>query len=129
MIWAHFYGEWPTDEIDHINGNRNDNRIKNLRQVSRQENSRNMAAPSSNTSGVVGVCFCNTRMMWMSYINLMGKMRHLGFFNSFNDAVAKRKAAERQFGFHKNHGRSEAWAAKKMRSQRAKNEMAGRNNP
>lgn len=56
LIWAWYYGEWPTEYLDHINGNRDDNRIENLRQVDHYGNMQNKTAPmKNNTSGYLGV--------------------------------------------------------------------------
>src|SRR3546814_10359716 len=55
VIWAIVFGESPVAQIDHINGDRSDNRLKNLRAVSIQQNRRNMRRPRRNTSGCLGV--------------------------------------------------------------------------
>jgi hypothetical protein len=102
---AHFYGSWPEDDTDHINGNRSDNRISNLRPVTRSTNCRNAALPSHNTSGVVGVHFAKRQNRWMAHIKTKGKFRFLGYFDAKADAIAARKAAEIEHGFHPNHGR------------------------
>ena len=51
VAWAIYYGEWPKAMLDHINGNRADNRIVNLRTVSPVQNSQNQRPHKSNTSG------------------------------------------------------------------------------
>lgn len=108
IIWLWVHGEWPEGEIDHINGNRADNRIENLRVVDRQGNTRNLAARSDNTSGVTGVSYAKRDGVYLAYITVDKKVRVLGRFDSFDDAVAARKAAEKKHGFHPNHGRSAA---------------------
>ena len=55
VIWAICHGKWPTAQIDHINGDRHDNKIKNLRSVSNAENMRNRKTSEVNTTGVMGV--------------------------------------------------------------------------
>jgi hypothetical protein len=105
VIWAIFHGEWPRGQIDHINGNPSDNRIKNLRDVTNEENHRNMKTRSDNTSGVMGVFFYKTRKKWEAYIKTDGRKKHLGYFANIDDAIAARKAAEIKYGYHKNHGR------------------------
>lgn len=102
LIWKLLYGEDPL-EIDHINGNRSDNRITNLRSVSRLENMRNAKRRSSNASGVTGVFWLKDRSKWRAYIS----KKTLGEFNKFEDAVAVRKQAEKEYGYHPNHGRGE----------------------
>ena len=105
LIWAVYHGEWPTCEIDHINGVRTDNRIQNLRQVSSSENSKNMKRRADNKSGVMGVFWYARKSKWIAYINSEGKRTHIGSFGTKSDAVAARKRAERDLGFHRNHGR------------------------
>lgn len=105
IAWAIFFGTWPDGEIDHINGNRTDNRIKNLRAVSSSENSKNSSVPRTNTSGVVGV-YWNTRdARWLAQIKVSRKQIYLGQFRDFDDAVKARKEAEKKYGFHPNHGK------------------------
>jgi len=102
LIWKLLYGEDPV-EIDHINGNRSDNRITNLRSVSHLENTRNSKRRSGNTSGVTGVFWLKDRSKWRVSIS----QELLGEFNKFEDAVAARKQAEKEHGYHPNHGRGE----------------------
>ena len=104
--WAHFHGAWPSAQIDHINGDRTDNRIENLRCVENAINAKNMARSSRNTSGVTGVFWAAHVGKWTAQIWNDGKARHLGLFDSFAEAVAVRKRAERDAGYHANHGRA-----------------------
>lgn len=106
VIWAIVHGEWPTNHIDHISGVRNDNRIENMRDVTRQENGRNVAKPTCNTSGVIGVYWHKATGKWTAAICVNRKLKHIGLFASFDDAVAARKCAEAALGFHTNHGRA-----------------------
>ena len=103
--WAIYFGECPVDEIDHINGICSDNRIKNLRSVSRSENMKNQKLRLRNTSGVCGVHWHSAKGKWQAYITSQGKNIHLGYFTDKDDAIAARKAAEVKYGFHANHGR------------------------
>lgn len=105
VIWAMVHGAWPADQLDHINGVRDDNRIKNLRAVTNQENGRNKKLPSDNTSGVMGVGWHKPACKWAAQINVSGRCVYLGVFTKKDDAIAARKAAEVKFGFHENHGR------------------------
>lgn len=103
VAWALHFGAWPGGEIDHINGVRHDNRMANLRCVDRQENARNLSVTSGESRGVYWYA---PTSRWVSKIYNAGKMLHLGYFKSRDDAVAARRAAERKYGFHENHGRA-----------------------
>ncbi len=73
-------------DIDHINGNKSDNRIDNLRLATFSENSWNAEKRSDNTSGHKGVSFDKRRGVWVAYINAYGKRKHLGRFYLIEDA-------------------------------------------
>lgn len=103
VIWAFHYGKWPEGQIDHINGDRADNRIKNLRVVSSEVNGKNKSLRSDSKSGCLGVRYAKNR--WRAAITIKGKNIHLGTFIDRQDAVTARKDAEKVYGFHKNHGR------------------------
>lgn len=98
-------GNLPKNQVDHINGNKSDNRIKNLRQVSNKENAKNQKLRVTNTSGVVGVSFHSIYKKWQASICCNYKYVYLGRFKDFFEAVCARKSAEVRFGFHENHGR------------------------
>jgi hypothetical protein len=106
VIIAMTTGHWPKREIDHIDGNRSNNRLANLREVTPQQNTRNSARRKDNKTGAVGVYWFRRTRRWCASITVAGKQRHLGYFGSFTEAAAARKAAERKVGFHPNHGRS-----------------------
>lgn len=105
LAWAIHHGEEPCEQVDHINGERADNRIVNLRVVSASDNSRNQKVRSNNTTGVMGVNWHPARRRWVSNIYADGRRVHLGYFHSFDDAVIARKRAEKANNFHPNHGR------------------------
>lgn len=91
-------------EIDHINGNGCDNRLTNLRLVDATGNRRNQKIRHNNRSGATGVCWHTAAGKWTATIGVNGKHRYLGLFEEFKHAVAARKAAEWELGFHKNNG-------------------------
>lgn len=105
VIWALHYGKWPDQDIDHISGDRTDNRIANLRCVSRAENCRNKTRQVRNKSGRTGVHWCTTNSKWVASICFNAKSRHLGMFRSLAKAIEARARAERALGFHANHDR------------------------
>lgn len=104
VAWAAYHGNWPT-QVDHINGVRTDNRIINLRQASDIENQRNRRLPSINKSGRIGVFWHEVDSCWRAFIGVRGRRIHLGSFKEKDAAIAARISAEREHGFHPNHGR------------------------
>ena len=109
--WTIANGRWPADQIDHINGNRSDNRLENLREVSAHENTKNQAIPSHNTSGHIGVSWAKTKAKWCAYIRVNNRLLMLGHFAKKEDAIAARAAASEKHGFHDNHGKLDRNAA------------------
>jgi len=105
VAWAIHHNTWPTDQIDHINGERADNRIVNLRDATNQENNKNRKLPCNNTSGVMGVSWNKQKAKWVAHIRVDGKTIHLGYFDTIEDAAAARAKAEIEHDFHENHGR------------------------
>lgn len=104
IAWFLNYGRWPEGDIDHINHVRADNRIVNLREVSRKENQRNQRQRSTNSSGHNGIHWRKDCQKWRAMIMVDGKSKHLGYFSSIDEAVAARNAADSMHGFHHNHG-------------------------
>lgn len=104
VAWAIHYGDFAK-EIDHIDGDRTNNRISNLRSVTRSENCRNRGVRSDNSSGRVGVYWAKNMSKWRARITLHGKETRLGSFENYEDAVAAREDAEKRMGFHENHGK------------------------
>lgn len=104
VIWALLYGKWP-DQIDHIDHNGANNRIENLRDVGQSENMKNQPLHKRNTTGTAGVCWHKVCRKWAVQITVGNKHLHLGVFDLKADAVARRKAAEIEHGYHPNHGR------------------------
>lgn len=105
VIWMLVHGEWPEHEIDHINGDKTDNRLVNLRCVDRATNGKNLKRKSNNTSGTTGVNWDKWTEQWKACIYVNGKNINLGRFASFDDAVTARKRAETEYCFHRNHDR------------------------
>lgn len=105
VAWALHFGYWP-DRLDHMNGDRADYRICNLRQVDQAENMRNVARSTRNTSGVTGVSFNAASNKWAAYISARDGLKHLGYFACKTAAMLARKAAEARHGYHPNHGRA-----------------------
>ena len=82
---------------DHINHNRADNNLLNLRYATHQENSRNMSLKTSNTSGVIGVYFNKKRKKYHAQIRLNGKTTHIGYYKTLSEAKARRKLVATEY--------------------------------
>lgn len=109
IIWEMHNGKIPDGmEIDHINHIKTDNRIENLRLVSHKQNLSNASLMADSSSGVSGVSWNRNRQKWHAYIKSNYKRRHIGFFDSFDDAVVARKHKEIELGFHENHGKTDS---------------------
>ena len=80
VAWFLHYGEWPCRQIDHVNGNRSDNRIANLRLATNSENVCNRGKPKNNTSGFKGVSWNSGRRAWLATIRRKGSNKNLGYF-------------------------------------------------
>lgn len=105
VAWAHYYGAWPTWHIDHIDGDRHNNAILNLREVSVAENNRNRGVTEKNSSGYLGVTWHKKYDRWQARIRVGGKEKFLGLFDDIERAAEVRRAAERKLGYHENHGK------------------------
>lgn len=86
LAWLYVHGEWPPHEIDHIDGNRSNNAIANLRPSTHAQNMQNLAKKSSNTSGVTGVHWDQLRSKWKAEIGANGTVLRLGSFASKEEA-------------------------------------------
>jgi hypothetical protein len=96
LAWLYIHGTFPENEIDHINRNRSDNRIVNLRPATSAENKRNAPARKTNKSGYKGVVDAsavNPSKPWCAYIQIDKKNRNLGYFSTKQEASAAYKAA------------------------------------
>lgn len=87
LAWLYVHGHWPSEHIDHIDGNRDNNAIANLREATNGENLRNRGPQRDNTSGFKGVTWDRERGKWTAQINLRGKHHHLGRFDNKKDAA------------------------------------------
>ncbi len=87
LAWFHFYGEWPGKMIDHINGEKGDNRIANLRDVSAQTNLQNKRrCRPSNVSGLLGAVWNPPTKTWRARIQTGKTFVHIGMFNTAQEA-------------------------------------------
>lgn len=95
LAWCLYYQEMPSQDIDHINGIKTDNRLVNLRQVTVRQNQYNQRKPrSDNKSGYLGVSSYGNK--WMASIKINSKTKHLGYFNTPEQASEAYKQAKRK---------------------------------
>lgn len=104
MAFIYMEGYEPI-EVDHINHIKDDNRWENLREVTPAENQMNRPIQSNNTSGVTGVSLIKNKNLWLAHITVEGVHMRLGSSKDKDKAIAMRKEAEIQYGFHENHGK------------------------
>lgn len=88
LAWLHVHGVWPLDCIDHIDGNRSNNSIQNLRDVSRGVNIQNQRASTARnaSAGLLGVTFYARTGQWMAQISVNKRRKHLGYFETMEQA-------------------------------------------
>lgn len=92
LAWKIYYGHWPNDEVDHINGIKSDNRISNLRIATRSENAQNQwYAHKGNPSGYLGVSWHAPSQKWRARICSNGNNTHIGYFSSKEEASTEYK--------------------------------------
>jgi len=97
LVWLYVFGAFPNSLIDHMNRNKSDNSLNNLRLVTYSENNQNHKINNRNTSGVTEVYFHKKSQMWHAMININKKPRYVGSFSTIEEAIAARKAAEKKF--------------------------------
>lgn len=95
LAWVCHYGKWPDGVIDHIDHDKTNDRIVNLRDVTHRENCENIIAPPShNTSGYLGASFDKRKGKYRAFIKVLGKQKHLGYFDDPAEAHAAYVAAK-----------------------------------
>ena len=97
LAWLYVHGSFSNKYIDHKNRIRNDNRLCNLRDVNTTDNAQNISLPSHNKSGYIGVSWIKSHNCWTVYVKVNKKNKWLGYYKNLDDAVAARKAGEKQY--------------------------------
>jgi len=98
LAYLHFHGVWPEQQIDHLNGDKSDNRIANLRDVSPSINAQNQTRPRrGNASGFLGVSWNKDNKRWEARIKINGRKQHIGLFDTPKAAHAAYLAAKLRF--------------------------------
>jgi hypothetical protein len=101
FAWAHYYGVWPNGDLDHIDRNKSNNAIANLREATRKQNMQNVSIHKHNTSGYKGVAWHSQRGKWRAYIFNNYTQLHLGLYGTKEDAARARKNAELKYHSHR----------------------------
>ena len=98
LVWLYYYGEWPINQIDHIDCNPANNKITNLREATPVENSMNKRSPrKDNKSGFLGVNYNKDRNRFEAYICVYGKRIGLGRFDTPEEAHQAYLEAKRMY--------------------------------
>jgi len=87
LAWLYVYGSFPDVPLDHIDGDRLNNRISNLRRATTKQNNENRKMQSNNTSGYRGVCWSKRQKAWKATVRHNGELLYLGYYKDINDAV------------------------------------------
>ena len=104
LIWFICNGAWPSGQIDHINQIRDDNRIVNLRDVSKADNARNRSRNPNSKLGEHGIWYNMRTRKYVAEITLNGKKVYQKSFDDVEQAITERRAKSLELGFHENHG-------------------------
>ena len=97
VIWLYVHGHWPRHDIDHLNGDRADNRLANLRDVTRSVNSQNLKrARVTSKSGLLGVSRHKGRKTFQAQIKTSGRSRHIGSYSTPEEAHSAYLDAKRE---------------------------------
>lgn len=102
LAWLYEKGTWPRSCIDHINGDRKDNRMKNLREASHSQNMQNQ----SMKNGSVGTCYHKAIKKWQSYIYVNRRQIQLGYFETQEQAHSAYLNARRSNNWPTNEARN-----------------------
>jgi hypothetical protein len=103
LAWVYHYGTQPADLLDHINRNKADNRIDNLREATHAQNQQNKKTYANNLSGIKGVSWYPLRRKWRVRIQHNKQSILVGFFDALDEAAQARKLAEKQLHTHANN--------------------------
>jgi len=104
IIWYLENGKFPDGVIDHIDHNRSNNKIENLRDVTHAENLKNCSLSKRNTSGVCGVSFDKKSQKWRAYMRINNKNQCLGTVDTIEEAAKLREAKQKEMNYHEFHG-------------------------
>jgi hypothetical protein len=97
IIWFMVKGSWPLNQIDHINGNKADNRIENLREATNAQNTLNVPARQASSSGVKNVYYQARNKKWRVRMKVEGKSKSFGLYRTKTEAEKAAVSARNQF--------------------------------
>ena len=109
VVWKLHHGVDPKMDVHHLDGDKSNNRIANLRLATTQQRSFARKVGVTSTSGVKGVAWHCRMRKWQAYIYIDGRRFHLGTFDHFDHAVKARTQAEIEY--HGEFRRESPWAA------------------
>jgi hypothetical protein len=99
LAWFYMTGDWPPDQIDHVNGIGSDNRWVNLRLANQSQNKANSRAYKNSKSQIKGVTWSEQKRKWIAVIQIDGRQKYLGQYDDVRQAAeAYRRAAEHLYG-------------------------------
>jgi hypothetical protein len=105
LAWLYVYGEMPKNLIDHIDNDRSNNKISNLRQSTHQTNSENYKTPKTNKSGVKNVCWYKNSNKWVVSMSVKKTKKTIGYFDDIELAeLVAIEARNKYRGEFANHG-------------------------
>ncbi|MDO8972094.1 MAG: HNH endonuclease signature motif containing protein [Saprospiraceae bacterium] len=97
LVWLYTFGSWPKDQLDHIDGNRSNNRLDNLRECTHGENQQNLAPKTGGTSNYPGIYWAKHVQKWQVSIRIKGKSEYLGLFTNELEAAEAYKLAKQLY--------------------------------
>lgn len=106
LVWIMHHGSIGDVQIDHINHERDDNRIENLRLVSHKENSQNQKTRSNNLSGFGNISYDKRKKGWVVRITVGERYIYGGKYDTIEEALSAKFFLIGEFGYHPNHGQS-----------------------
>ena len=99
LIWFYHYGKWPKGQIDHVNRNKLDNRIENLKDVSQFENQKNKWSTKNSITGIPGLTWHKTKEKWEARLYENGRYVYRKYFDLFQEAKEELLEERRKRGF------------------------------
>lgn len=104
VVWLWYHGYWSAQQLDHIDHNRSNNAISNLREVTIQENAMNRTRRKNTRTDEAGIWFNRRSQRYVAEITRQGKKVYQASFIDVEDAIIQRKLKLVELGFHENHG-------------------------